>query len=221
MACLPSPQRAAPRRLAWANSISLMFLIIGIAGAQSHLAPRKPVPPLEQPVPVIGEPLPPVVQPKTEIKPSDEQNSEDKPTAPAVVQVVTIDTPAINFSVPTPGSLLSAVGVAPEATQSVAAQPRQAAPVHHEPQTVNSSGHGGERPDPAYPRMALELRQQGKVVVEVTVDDEGKVIKTALHGSSGYPFLDQAAEDWVRHHWTIPPQSGSHVFLAPFNYILK
>ncbi len=220
LACLPSPQRAIPRRLAWANSISLMFLIIGIAGAQSHLAPRKPLPPLEQPIPVIVEPPPPVEQQKTEIKPTESQNTDEKPAAPAVPQMVTIDTPAINFSVPTPGSLLSATAVAPEAERAAAVQTAASAPVKQEPQTIQSSGKEGDRPM-AYPRMALELRQQGRVVVEVTVNDEGKVVKTSIQKSSGFPLLDQGAEETIRRRWKQLPANGSHVFLAPINFTLS
>ena len=51
--CIPAPGRTVPRRLAWANSISLLFLLIGIGGAQSRLPALMAVPPLEQPVPVI------------------------------------------------------------------------------------------------------------------------------------------------------------------------
>ena len=99
--CLPAPERAVPRRLAWANSISLLFLLIGVLGAQSRLPALKAVPPLEQPVPGIVEPLPPpVVASSTETKETDQQNDDDKPQVPGI-QAVTLDTPAINFAVPT------------------------------------------------------------------------------------------------------------------------
>src|SRR5580658_6617295 len=89
--CLPAPGRTVPRRLAWANSISLVFLLIGIVGAQSRLPALKAVPPLEQPVPVIIEPLPPVAPTTTETKETDQQNDDDKPQAPSIQQV-TLDT---------------------------------------------------------------------------------------------------------------------------------
>src|SRR5580692_6191235 len=110
--CLPAPGRAVPRRLAWANSISLLFLLIGVAGSQSRLPALKPVPPMEQPVPIIVEPLPPVAPTATETKETDQQNEDDKPQAPQI-QIVTLETPAISFAVPTPGSLLVPMSVAP------------------------------------------------------------------------------------------------------------
>jgi TonB family protein len=221
-ACLPSPQRAIPRRLAWANSISLMFLLIGIAGAQSHLSPRKSVPPLEQPVPIIAEPLPPPPQQQVEAKPSEAESSDDKPVAPSVVQSVTIETPAINFSVPTQGSLLSAVAVAPEAERAAVVAKQATVSKPQEPQTVSTTGHGGDRPDPPYPREALLLRQEGKVVLELTVDDAGAITKVSVQNSSGSAFLDQATEEWVLHHWKMPVEkSASHIYLQPFNFKIK
>jgi len=217
--CLPAPARAVPRRLAWANSISLLFLLIGVLGAQSRMPPRKSVPPLEQPVALIVEPLPPVAAPTAEAKPSEEQNDNDKPTTPSI-QTVTLDTPAINFAVPTPGSLLVPMSVAP--TPVDAAPLKTAAPVKHEPVVVQSSGKGGDRPAPdRYPPIAQQLQQQGTVVLQVTVNDAGKVVSVEVHESSGSPILDQNAADWVKHHWTIPPVNDGHVFLAPIKYALR
>jgi protein TonB len=216
--CLPAPERAVPRRLAWANSISLLFLLIGVLGAQSRLPALKAVPPLEQPAPVIVEPLPPpMVASSTETKETDQQNDDDKPQVPGI-QAVTLDTPAINFAVPTPGSLLVPMSVAP-APLEVAL--KKAAPVKHEPARIESSGAGGDRPRPdRYPKIAEQLGQQGTVTLLITVNDEGKVVSADIHESSGSVILDQAAQDWVKAHWIIPPVSGGHLFLAPIHYKL-
>ena len=131
-----------PRRLAWANSISLLFLIVGVLGAQSRLPGLKAVPPLEQPAPVIVEPLPPVTQQVADAKPTDQENNDEKPQLPSI-QAVTLDTPAINFAVPTPGNLLVPMAVAPTPAEVPL---RRAAPVHHEPTVVSSTGSGGDRP---------------------------------------------------------------------------
>jgi TonB family protein len=217
--CLPVPGTVVSRRLAWANSISVLFLLIGVAGEQSRLPPLKAVPPLEQPAPVIIEPLPPVTPPAAEIKPTEQQNEEDKPETPHF-QAVTLDTPAINFSVPTPGSLLVPMSVAP--TPAEAAPLKRAAPVQHAPTTIQSTGNGGDRPAPEkYPEYALRLEQQGTVTLLVTVDDEGKVVSAEIHESSGSPILDEDAQKWVRRHWIVPPANGGHVFLAPIHYLLR
>jgi protein TonB len=219
--CLPAPERKASRRLAWANSISLLFLIIGVVGAQSSLPPRRTVPPLEQPAPIIIEPLPPVTPPAAEQKPAEQQSEEDKTEAPRI-QAVTIDTPAINFAVPTPGGLLVPMSAAP--TPAEAAPLKRPAPIaRHEPTTVQPTGQGGDRPRPKYPERAITLEQQGTVTLLVTVDDAGKVVSVEIKESSGSPILDDDAVRWVKRRWTVPPSefNGGHMFLAPIRYVLR
>jgi protein TonB len=206
------------RRLAWANSISLLFLVIGVLGAQSRLPARRAVPPLEQPMPVIIEPLPPVVPPAAEPKQTEQQNEDDKPETPHF-QAVTLETPAINFAVPTPGSLLVPMSVAPTPAE---APLKRAAPVRHDPTTIDSTGNGGDRPKPdQYPQMAKEMRQQGTVKLLLTVDDVGKIVSVEIKESSGSPILDNDAQKWVKRHWIIPPTNGGHLFLAPIKYVLQ
>jgi protein TonB len=131
---------------------------------------------------------------------------------------VTLDTPAINFAVPTPGSLLVPMSVAPTPVETGL---KRAAPVKHEPATVQSTGRGGDRPEPQYPVIALQLGQQGTVKLLVTVDDSGRVVSVEVQESSGSPILDHNAQDWIKRRWIIPPVDGGHVFLAPIKYQLK
>jgi protein TonB len=213
--CLPAPGRTVPRRLGWANSICLLFLLIGVVGAQTRLPAPKAVPPLERPVPVIVEPLPPAAPPSAEPKP----NEEDKPETPPLV-AVTIDTPAINFAVPTPGNLLVPLSVAPTPVETLL---KKAAPVRHdEPPTIQSTGKGGERPPPyPYPMIAEQMGHQGTVILLLTVDDSGKVVSADIQKSSGSAILDDNAQNWVKRHWIVPPVNGGHVFLAPIQYKLS
>ncbi len=107
--CLPAPERDAYRRLAWVNSLCLLFLLIGSLGAQYKLPVPKHAPPIEQPVPVVVEPLPP---PAPVPKPVERPNEEEKPK-PQPSVAVTLDTPAINFAVPTIGTLVVPLSAAP------------------------------------------------------------------------------------------------------------
>jgi TonB family protein len=216
--CLPTPERSADRRLAWINSICALFLLIGIAGAQSSLPPRKAPPPLEQPVPIIVEPLPPeAVQIVVQQQPQ-QQNDQDKPDVPSVV-AVTLDSPAINFAVPTPGALLVPASVAP--TPPAASLRQAVAVARHEPVKIESTGVGGARPAPyPYPPIAEQMGQQGTVVLLLTVDDAGKVVSAAVQETSGSIILDSNAQDFVRRHWIVPPFHGGHQFLAPIRYTL-
>ncbi len=54
-------------------------------------------------------------------------------------------------------------------------------------------------PQPAaYPPRAVELNQQGEVLVRVRLDTDGTAVEILLHRPSGYPLLDRAALAAVR-----------------------
>ncbi|MCA1641207.1 MAG: energy transducer TonB [Acidobacteria bacterium] len=56
---------------------------------------------------------------------------------------------------------------------------------------LNSRGLPGETPTPSYPPIARAARASGIVVVQVLVDECGKVISARV--ASGHPLLQQAA----------------------------
>jgi protein TonB len=58
------------------------------------------------------------------------------------------------------------------------------------------------RVEPAYPELAKRARVQGKVVLVVTVDEEGNV--TDIRVTSGHPLLDEAALSAVK-QWKYSP----------------
>jgi periplasmic protein TonB len=171
-------------------------------------------PPIEDVAPVVIEPLPPPVQPAQEQK--QEEPNPDKSEAPRVV-VVTPDSPAINFSVPTIGNLVvpNSVAAAPPLA------PMQAvAPLRAGPSILNSTGSGGERPQPPYPRIALEQGQHGSVLLQMTVDEAGAITDIEVKQSSGSPILDHSALDFVKRHWTVPSGKGTRIYEATIIYKL-
>lgn len=68
-------------------------------------------------------------------------------------------------------------------------------------------------PRPEYPAEARELRQQGEVILHVTVSAAGLPQTVALKRSSGFPLLDRAAIQTVR-HWTFEPARAAGVPVA-------
>ena len=214
--CLPNPQGRPERSLAWVNSICFLFLVVALSGARPRLPAPKAVPPLEEPVPIIIQPLPPTPPPQAE-QPNKEESIDDKVPAPRVV-VVTLNSPAINFSVPTIGNVIvpNAVAAAPPV-----APLNPAAVVHNEPKTIGSTGEGGDRPQPPYPEMALKFGQQGTVVLLLTVDDSGLVRSITIKETSGSPLLDRSALEFVKRHWIVPPGTGGRVFEATISYQIK
>lgn len=56
-----------------------------------------------------------------------------------------------------------------------------------------------------YPTGARLRRQQGRVMMRLTIDRQGQVIASRMERSSGYPELDEAAQELVRRASPLPP----------------
>ena len=203
--CLPSASRDVNLRLAWVNSVCLLFLVIGIAGARRGVIAIKPVPPIRVEVPVVVQPT---VLPPQAVAPKPEQA---EPKSQPQVLVVLPTAPNINFGVPTVGTL-----VAP--AQLASAPQPQVIPLHIG--SVNTTGAGGERPEPPYPKIALESGQQGTVILSLTGDDAGNVVSADVKTSSGFPVLDRATVDFIKHHWRLPTDSSTRLFETSITYKL-
>ena len=204
------------RWLAWVNSICILFFLIGVFGSKPASIRIKLLPPVEEVSAVIVEPLPPPPQTRSEQQ-TQEQNNQEQVDTPQVV-VVTPEAPSINFSVPTIGNLVvpNAVAQAPPV-----APLKQVAPLRTQPSVLNTTGSGGDRPQPPYPKIALEQGQQGSVTLRMTVDDAGLISMIEVVQSSGFPILDRSAMDFVKRHWTVPPQKGANIYEAVINYKLQ
>jgi len=204
--CLPSASRDGNLKLAWVNSVCILFLLIGIAGARRGLIAIKPVPPIRVEIPVV---VLPTVLPPQAVAPKPEQ-AEQK-NQPQVL-VVLPTAPNINFGVPTAGTL-----VAPAALAS--APPVQIAAVRIS--AIGNTGAGGERPEPPYPKIALDSGQQGTVVLSLTGDDAGNVVSVDVKTTSGFPVLDRATMEFIKHHWRLPADGNTRIFETSITYKLQ
>jgi TonB family protein len=214
--CLPGANRDPNRKLAWMNSVCILFLLVGILGATSARISIKSAPPVQEIMPVILEPAPP---PETVTANENEnQNNELPPQTPNVVVVVP-NAPNINFSVPTIGNLLapSALAKAPPLNPM-----KRVAPVT-QLSRLSNTGSGGSRPAPSiYPPIAKAQGQQGTVVLLLTADSAGNVALVQIKQSSGFPILDRAAEDFIKRRWTLPSgESTNQSFEASITYKLE
>jgi len=212
---LCGPGEEFNRKLAWANSICILILLIGIVGAKRGSISRNRPPPLEEVVPAIVEPLPPPTQPAPETT-TREQSDQDKPD-PQVV-VVTPAAPNINFAVPTIGNLVvpNTVATAPPLNPM-----RPVAPLKRQPVTLENTGGSGERPQPPYPKIALEQGQHGRVTLLIAADDSGSITSVEVKESSGFPMLDRSALEHVKRHWILPRGTGTRLFETSINYRLQ
>ncbi len=131
--------------------------------------------------------------------------------------VVTPESPAINFSVPTIGNVAvpNAIAVAPPI-----APLKPVAPLSSRPTSLTDTGTGGERPEPPYPKILQEQGEQGAVRLLITVDDAGVITAIEVEASSGFTVLDRSATEYIKKHWVIPPAGGNHLFETTITYKL-
>lgn len=101
-----------------------------------------------------------------------------------------IPPPEVNIAEPAPvQNTISAI----TNTKPVEAPPAPAAPkaVVHAPPVVRASGCQ----EPEYPASSARLGETGRVVLELLVGVDGKVIDSKVETSSGFPRLDEAARN--------------------------
>jgi protein TonB len=132
--------------------------------------------------------------------------------------VITPEAPNITFSVPTVGNLVAPLGLA---QAPPVAELRPVVPLRSVPATLNATGSAGERPQPPYPKIALDQGQQGSVLLRMSVDDAGLITTIEVAQSSGFPVLDHSALEFVKRHWTVPTGKASRIYEATINYKLQ
>ena len=207
--CLPAANRDANLKLAWVNSVCILFLLIGIVGARRGLIAIKPAPPLEEIVPVVVEPM--TLPPQETMK--QKQADEDKIDAPRVAVVIP-QSPNISFSVPTIGSLVVPANLATapplEPMQTAAAiscrqQHRRGRRTAGTALSTNRAGRSAARHD--------SLLLGG--------DAAGNVISVEVKESSGFPFLDRATVEFIKQHWHLPVGTGNQLFQTSITYKLQ
>ena len=202
--CLPSANRDANLKLAWVNSVCILFLLIGIAGARRGIIAIKPVPPIRVEVPIVIQPT--VLPPQAIAQKPEQAEQINQPR----VLVALPNAPNVNFGVPTVGTL-----VVPAALASAP----QIAPMRIS--SLNNTGAGGDRPEPPYPPIARETGEQGTVKLLLGADAAGNVVSVDVKDSSGFPVLDRATVDFIKKHWRLPAGDGNRLFETSVTYLLQ
>ncbi len=208
--CLPSANPDTNLKLAWVNSICLLFLIIGIAGARRGVISIHSLPPIREIVPVVVIPqtLPPQMRVPQKTQPVQQH------TEPARVFVALPNAPNINFSVPTIGTLAASPAMA-------SAPPLNPLEAQAQVVSLGNTGSGGERPEPAYPQLAQQTGEQGTIVLLLGGDAAGNVVSITVKRSSGFPYLDQTTVEFVKSHWRLPTGTGTQLFQTTITYKLQ
>lgn len=207
--CLPESNRDPNRKLAWVNSVCILFLLIGIAGARRDLIAIKATPPLQEIVPFVIQPQAPPPPAATDVKKVVEQQDN----APRVAVVIP-QAPNINFSVPTIGSIV----VPANLSEAPPLEPLQR---KVEIGSVASTGEGGDRPAPPYPMIAKQSGEQGTVIILIGANAAGNITSVDVKETSGFPILDRATVDFIKRHWHVPAGGSSQIFQTSITYQLQ
>lgn len=194
----PMPQAAvAPPPTVQALATPDVPQVAPPAPATPAAAPDIPVPPVPLPTPAVPQ-LAEVHIPKPE--PSRRSPAPPRHTPPprrvAVAHAApSTQAPASPTAAETPAPIVQATA---QAAPVVPARPL--------------SGMASDAP-PVYPDSARRRGEQGRVLLRVNVSAEGRPVEVAVAQTSGFPALDQAAQDAVR-RWRFVPASQAGVPIA-------
>ena len=135
----------------------------------------EPEPPVADPMPEPPKPKPKPPPPKPKPKP---QPPKPKPQPPKPQP-----TPKPPVELPPSGS----------SADSDKQQGPQSAPQTDGPRLVGKVDYDGRQPMPVYPRMSANRGEEGRVIVRVLINVNGRVDRATLQRSSGFERLDKAA----------------------------
>lgn len=160
------------------------------------LAPPAPLPVVEPPKPL------PVKRPEERRKPEPVPPPVVQETPAVVEQAVTPPETALSEPVPEPVPPAGERVPEPETPQVV-------------PPRVDASRL--DNPAPPYPAVSRQLREQGRVLLDVYILPDGSVGEIRLRESCGYPRLDRSALEAVRHWRYLPARRGTEPI--PYWYV--
>lgn len=165
----------------------LMFIALktglaahGVAMIQDIVAVDLPPPPKEDEK-KEPPPPPPVDRPPPSVPPPMIDLGPDTGPSEAISNVVITDKPA-----PAP-------------------PPKAAAPAGPTQQASLDVRKMGERIKPPYPSASRRLGEEGKVILLVRVGVDGRVVDASVDQSSGFPRLDEAAQQHVVKYYRFKP----------------
>lgn len=217
----PVPMSAAlPARRDRSTIVALVLALHGVPFAWLHWQARAALPaapPTSLEVRVLTESPPPAPAVAPTIQPPSPRLPARPEMAIPEVSITAAPatrpmTPIVPVAATTTGLTSATASPSPsgpvEPTRA-AARPVNALPIT--PPSAESSALNN-RP-PGYPAMSRRLGEQGQVLLAVWVERDGRVGQIRLHRSSGYPLLDQAALDAVR-HWRYQPATRGEETLA-------
>ena len=208
-------------------AIVVVFHVVALWAMQSGLLRRvvEIIVPAEIVVEFLAPPAP-KVQPQPPAPPKPTPVKQPSPKATAPVKTIAPLPLAIADPTPSPNAptgVIAPAAPAPQVAAPVAEAPAAPAPVRV--QLPSSDADYLQNPKPSYPPMSKRLGEQGKVVVRVLIEVDGKAQKAEIKQPSGFDRLDQAALNTVL-RWRYVPGKRAGVaeamwFNVPINFVLE
>ena len=145
--------------------------------------------------------------------------------APTQIKSVEPLLTAIADPTPSPTAPVGVIAPAVVAASQAAAPAVAAPPAPARLELPSSDADYLQNPPPAYPGLSKRLGEQGKVVVRVFIEVDGRAQKAEIKQSSGFDRLDQAALSTVL-RWRYVPGKRAGVaesmwFNVPINFVLE
>jgi periplasmic protein TonB len=186
-----------------------------VAPVPVRQVPPKPTPPKPEARKKLSKPVTrPTPKPMAQPEPRPEPAAVPQPEP----QLVSKAEPAAEPVAPAPST--DPLPPEPPAEPEAKAEP---APEPVEPPRFNADYL--DNPTPAYPSLSRRMREQGRVLLRVLVDAEGRPSRVLLHRSSSYPRLDETAIGSVRQWKFLPARQGGNPVeawvIVPIQFSLK
>jgi protein TonB len=218
--CLPAAVSDPNRKYAWANSISFVFLVIGLIGLKAPELITKQIVPVADIVPIVFTPPPEEQQVQPETQPQEEAEQDAPLDTPQVATVVAANPAAVAFAVPVEGPVVFAPAQFAAPPPAKLPPPPQPTGPPKTTEFRRTSADAKTKPEPPYPRIALERHQEGRVMIHALIDTNGIPADVTVRDPSGYSILDRHAEQWVKNKWRWEPGEMRSV-LIPFEFQIK
>jgi protein TonB len=201
-------------------------LMVSLHTAEQVTAAEEPeiTPPRSAPLARLQPPAPPLLAvPEPSPLPARVEAVSPKP-APEPTPVAREPSPEpVKAEKPAVAEPVSAPSAAPAPEPVKAVAPSMPAPVAIVPPRFDADYL--HNPAPAYPPLSRRLREQGRVLLRVFVMPDGQPTDVEVRESSGFPRLDQAAQESVRRWRFVPARQGdkgvSAWVLVPISYSLR
>lgn len=129
-------------------------------------------------------PMPDLAQPQVDFVPPPEIRIAAPASSQAIsVEQKTVETPRASAPATAPAKVAAMTVRAPTPAKSIAST-----------HTI-----------PPYPPLSRRLGEEGTVQLKLAIGTDGRVESAIIEKSSGSQRLDDAARDWVAHHWRYHP----------------